>query len=303
MRIAVIGLGIIGASVARAIRANTEYEVDGWNRNREVVSYALEHNYIDGEVKDVTEYDVVIVALPPEVTMRYLDETVFKDNAIVADICGVKKPIEELVYSKERNYRYVGTHPMAGKETRGILSSSETLFQGANVILINGKNTDADAINTISALYQAMGCGKLVFCTAKYHDMKIAYTSQLAHIVSNAYVKSRTINNCNSFTGGSYQDMTRIADLDPEVWAQLFVANKKNIIPELQNLVDNLNEYLVALKEDDEKGLKVLLDDGGKQYRNVSRKEEKKKNTEKSKEEPEAEEEISVEEETGEQEA
>lgn len=292
MRIAVIGLGIMGASVARAIKANTEYEVDGWNRNREVVSYALEHNYIDGEVKDVAEYDIVIVALPPEVTMSYLDETTFKDNAIVADICGIKKPIEDLVYSKARNYRYVGTHPMAGKETRGILSSSESLFRGANVILINAKKTDSDAINTVSGLYQAMGCGKLVFCTADYHDRKVAYTSQLAHIVSNAYVKSRTISNCGSFTGGSYQDMTRIADLDPEVWSQLFCLNKKNLLPELQNLINNLNAYLVALMDDDEKGLKELLDNGGRAFRNVTRKNEKpeEKPEKEEKEEPVADE-------------
>lgn len=276
MRIAVIGLGIMGASLARAIRANTEYEVDGWNRNREVVSYALEHDYIDGEVKDVSLYDVVLVALPPEAAMRYLDETQFKENAIVADICGVKKPIEDLVYSKERNYRYVGTHPMAGKETRGILSSSETLFKGANIILINNaEKTDPEAINAIVALYESVGCGKLVFCTAAYHDGKIAYTSQLAHVVSNAYVKSRSIANCGSFTGGSYQDMTRIADLDPEVWAQLFSLNKGNLLPELKNLVKNLGEYVVALEADDDKKLRQLLDDGGKTYRNVTRKNEK----------------------------
>lgn len=284
MRIAVIGLGIIGASVARAIKANTEYEVYGWNRNREVVSYALEHKYIDGEVKDVAEFDVVIVALPPEVTMRYLDETVFKDGAVVADICGIKKPIEELVYSKPRNYRYVGTHPMAGKETRGILSSSETLFQGANVILINSKYADAEAINTVSGLYQAMGCGKLVFCTAAYHDAKIAYTSQLAHVVSNAYVKSRTINHCGSFTGGSYQDMTRIADLDPQVWTELFMKNKENLEPELRNLIANLNEYLAVLEAEDEKRMKELLDEGGKNYRNASRKSEKDENDAQGKE-------------------
>ena len=262
MRIAVVGLGIIGASIARALKANTDHIVHGWNRSRKVVEYALEKKYIDGVATDFAVYDVVFVALPPEVTMEFLDTKSFKNNAIVADICGVKKPIEEVVYSKTRNYRYVGTHPMAGKETSGIESSSETLFKNANIILTQHRLTDEAALMEIGRLYRKMGCGKLLLCPAAYHDAKIAYTSQLAHIVSSAYIKSPAAEGCSGFTGGSFQDMTRVAGVDENVWTKLYFLNRENVAKEIRALISNLSEYLGALEDGDEEKMKELLKAG-----------------------------------------
>lgn len=262
MRIAVAGLGIIGASIARALKANTEHTVDGWNRTHSVVEYALEQKYIDGEVADFTSYDVVFVAMPPKATMEFLDTQEFKDGAIVTDICGMKKPIEEVVYADWRNYRYVGSHPMAGKETSGIESSSETLFKGANIIFTQHRRTDEAAVNVLAKLYRKMGSGRFLICSAAYHDAKIAYTSQLAHIVSNAYVKSPSVEDCSGFTGGSFQDMTRVAGVDENAWTQLYFMNKDNLVKELEALIGNLNEYLDALKENDERRMKELLKSG-----------------------------------------
>ena len=259
MRIAVAGLGIMGASVARALKANTGYTVDGWNRNPGVTGYAVDKGYIDGAVSDFAEYDVVFVALPPEAAMEFLETREFKDNAVVADLCGVKHPVEKAVYAQKRNYRYVGTHPMAGKEKGGIKNSDERLFKGANVILTRCRHTDEEALNLVANLYRKMGCGRLLLCPADYHDAKIAYTSQLAHIVSSAYLKSDTAEGCEGFTGGSFQDMTRVGGVDEEMWTQLYFLNADNLAGELETLISNLGEYLTALKDGDEKKMQELL--------------------------------------------
>ena len=263
MRIAVAGLGIIGVSLARALKANTEYTVDGWNRTHSVTERALELNYIDGEVNEFVSYDVVFVALPPQATIDFLKNQKFGEDAVVADISGVKQPIEDAVYAEKRNYRYVGTHPMAGKETNGLESSSEKLFNGANIIITKHPRTDEAAIKTIANLYAKMGCGRIILCPAAYHDAKIAYTSQLAHIVANAYVKSPSAEGCSGFTGGSFQDMTRVAGVNEKDWTQLYFYNRKYVLKELETIVGNLNEYIAALQAEDKEKMIELLKEGG----------------------------------------
>ncbi len=262
MKIAVIGLGIIGGSIARSLKKTGEYIVGGYNRSRASLDIALKYGYIDEEVKDVSLYDVVFVALPPEATMKYIDSATFKDGAIVADICGVKGIIEDFIYSKPRNFRYVGTHPMAGKETKGIESSTETMFLGASMIITQNGYTDESAVEVVKNLSEAMGFGKIIECDALYHDKKIALTSQLAHVVSNAYVKSPTVNGYEGFTGGSFQDMTRIAGVDETVWTQLYMMNSENLIEELDILIANLSKYRDALSERDEEKLSDTLKEG-----------------------------------------
>ena len=259
--IAVIGLGIIGGSVCGAL-TKAGYTVDGFARGEKSAQYALNAGYIRKKVTDLTEYDVVIIAVPPYVTMEYLDTATFKDGALVTDICGIKGALEELVYSKPRNYRYVGMHPMAGKETSGIESASPDLFQGANVIITQAKQTQPDDIEELKEYIKAMGFGRIVQCSAEEHDRKIALTSQLAHIVSNAYVKSEEVQGCEGFTGGSFQDMTRIAGVDETVWTPLYACNRKNVLNELNGLIEHLQEYREALQNGDDERLSQCLKEG-----------------------------------------
>ncbi len=216
MRITVYGLGIIGASLCASLK-RAGHTVYARNRSKEPILYAIEHGMIDGEATDYRNADVVFLALPPAVTARELSEGRFEDGQIVADICGVKECLETLVYSKPRNFRYVGTHPMAGKETSGISSASAALFHRANLIITTCAQTDIQALFVVESLGKDMGFGNLVKCSAREHDKKIAITSQLAHIVSNAYVKSEQAPSCRGFTGGSFQDMTRIAGVDEKM--------------------------------------------------------------------------------------
>ena len=260
-KIAVIGLGIIGGSISAAL-TNVGYSVDGFDAKETTLEYAIRAGYIQARGEVISDYDVVFLAMPPNATMEYLNSASFKDGALVSDICGIKLAMEKVVYSKKRNYRYVGMHPMAGKETSGIESASASLFKGANLIITHSEQTQAFDIVEIKEYALAMGFGKIVECTAKEHDQKIALTSQLAHIVSNAYVKSPHVRNCDGFTGGSFQDMTRIAGVDEQVWAQLYMANRTYLQAELEGLIDNLTVYLQALKEGKEEKLVLALKEG-----------------------------------------
>ncbi|MBQ8685255.1 MAG: prephenate dehydrogenase/arogenate dehydrogenase family protein [Clostridia bacterium] len=260
-KIAVIGMGIIGGSICGAL-SKAGYEVDGFGRSAASLNYALEAGYIRKQGQALADYDAVFIAVPPQATLDYLENGNFKDGALVMDICGVKEAPEKTVYAKKRNYRYVGTHPMAGKETSGIVSASPNLFQNANLIVTRAKQTDEKDVAEVKEYAKAMGFGKIVECTAEEHDKKIALTSQLAHIVSNAYVKSPQVVGCDGFTGGSFQDMTRIAGVDENVWTPLYAHNRKNIVNELNGLIEQLAVYRDALAEENDAALSEALKEG-----------------------------------------
>lgn len=259
--IAVIGLGIIGGSICASL-TKAGFLVDGTDLNEESLNYAIKHGYIQKKAEDLSNYDVVFVAVPPAATISILENTTFKDGALVCDICGVKECIEKAVYSKERCYRYVGIHPMAGKETSGIGSACADLFQKANLIIVQAAQTQQNAVDELKQYAKAMGFGFIVECSAEEHDKKIALTSQLAHIVSNAYVKSEQVQGCDGFTGGSFQDMTRIAGVDEKIWTQLYMHNRQYALDELEGLIDHLKIYRNALRNNDEKALSDALKEG-----------------------------------------
>lgn len=270
-RIAIIGLGIIGASLARSFK-RIGAKVDGFDLDPETVDYALKMEYIDGVATDISAYQTVFLAIPPKAAMGVLETGNFRDGAFVADICGVKLCFEKVVYSRPRNYCYVGLHPMAGKETSGIKSSSATLFCGANLVITICENTDSTALAQAREYAQALGFTKIVECSAEEHDKKIALTSQLAHIVSNAYVKSEQVPHCDGFTGGSFQDMTRIAGVDEDMWTQLYMLNREPILAELRGLIDALGVYEQAIAQGDEEKLRAALAAGKAIRKKIKRK-------------------------------
>jgi prephenate dehydrogenase len=265
MKIAVAGLGLIGGSMCLALK-RAGYKVYGGNRSRGALDYALKNNIIDGEVKTYQDCDVVFVALPLEATINFILNTQFKDGAIVADICGVKKIIEDEVYAAHLPISYVGVHPMAGKEVSGIENACENLFDKASMVICHGIFTDKKALIAIKKLTVDMGFKRIVECSADVHDKKIAYTSQLAHIVSNCYVKDETIENCLGFTGGSFQDMTRIAGVDENMWTELYLYNSLNLTCNLQKLIDNLIEVNQAIKSGDAETLSSILRVGRERF-------------------------------------
>ena len=244
MKIVVYGLGIIGASICAALK-RAGHTVYGKNRSREPLDYALAHDIIDGVVKNYAEAEVVFLALPPHVAMRELDYGNFPRGCIVADVCGVKSAIEQCVLKKQRAY--------------GITSSSANLFRGANLVVTLNRSTDRRAVAIVEALGRDMGFQRVVECSAAAHDRKIALTSQLAHIVSSAYIRSEETPSSLGFTGGSFQDMTRVAHLDEKIWTDLFLLNRDALLCETDGLIARLKEYRNALVQKDEDAMRELL--------------------------------------------
>lgn len=242
------------------------YTVAGWNRSAEPLIYALSGGIIDEVAESFSDFDVVFVALPPEATVSFINSHEFKHNAVVSDICGVKEYIEKEVYKKPRSFRYVGCHPMAGKEVSGIENACAELFDNANMVITLSPETDKGALDIIRKLTKDMGFKYIVECTAEVHDKKIAYTSQLAHIVSNAYVKDSEFEGCSGFTGGSFQDMTRIAGVDAEVWTSLYLLNSENLSKNISSLISSLEELKGAIDGGDEEKLKEILKIGATRF-------------------------------------
>ena len=261
MKVCVAGLGLIGGSMCMALkRANIA--VFGWNRSDKPLKYALENKIIDGSTQSFNDFDVVFVALPPEAIVNFINSNTFKDGAVIADICGVKKYIEDEVYKVKRNFRYVGCHPMAGKEVSGIENACAELFDNASMVITSDSRTDKEALEIVRGLTKQMGFKYIVECSSEIHDAKIAYTSQLAHVVSNAYVKDGEINGCIGFTGGSFQDMTRIAGVDENVWSSLFIKNAENLSNKIGGLINSLQEIKSAIDAKDAEQLKAVLREG-----------------------------------------
>ena len=261
MDICVAGLGIIGGSICLSLK-RAGYNVDGYDISPLTLEYALNNGIIDSAATDFSKYDLVFVALPPQATADFIDSISFKDGAIVSDICGVKGFIEKQVYSKPRNFKYVGCHPMAGKEVSGIKNACANLFDGANMVITNCQKSDISAVQIIKKLTKDMGFARIIECSAEVHDKKIAYTSQLAHIVSNAYVKDGEIEGCFGFTGGSFQDMTRIAGVDENVWAALYLENSQNVSQKIGLLIKNLEDIKATIDGGNQTELVKALQSG-----------------------------------------
>lgn len=265
MRICVAGLGIIGGSLCLALK-RAGYSLDGYDISPLPPEYALNNGIIDGIAKDFEDYDIVFVAMPYGATVDFILNTEFKAGAIVSDICGVKKPVEDAVLSKSPKFYYVGCHPMAGKEVSGIGNACADLFDGRSMVITDNAKTDKKALETVMKLTKDMGFGYIVRCSAEIHDRKIAYTSQLAHVVSNAYVKDEDLEDCLGFTGGSFQDMTRIAGVDEAVWASLYLANARNITEKISSLISSLEEIKRAIADGNGEELKKILAVGRKLF-------------------------------------
>ncbi|MBQ1370957.1 MAG: prephenate dehydrogenase [Acutalibacteraceae bacterium] len=266
--VGIVGLGLIGGSMARSIKKHTIATVYGYDLDPEAMALATDAGAIDAPLTRETlqECDILLIAIAPRSLVKWVEDhaDAIPTTTILVDLCGVKRYIYKHIapLARENGFLYVGGHPMAGKEVSGFANSDRELYRDASMILCPDESADEESIDTLKAFFLSLGFGEIVFSTPEEHDRIIAYTSQLAHAASSAYIKSPTSRQRMGFTAGSYKDMTRVARLDPEMWTQLFMVNRDHMIDELQELVDNLTGYLDALKADDPKLLKKLLEEG-----------------------------------------
>ncbi len=269
MKVLVVGLGLIGGSICKALHTFTEHSVYGCDVNPEITEKAVKQHVIDGVVTDdCSGFDLIVVSLYPEFVRSWVKRNVhtMTPGTIVIDMAGVKLDIPETLgkLCAEHGVHYLSTHPMAGKERFGFDASDENLFQGANFILTPLPETPKSVAAQVQNFAHQIGFRRFVLTTPELHDRMIAYTSQLAHVVSSAYVKSPVIELESGFSGGSFHDMTRIATMNEDMWTMLFMENRRSLLEELDVLIENLQEYRSVLAEEDAETLHKLIADGRK---------------------------------------
>ena len=267
MKIGVVGLGLIGGSVARGYKANSDAVVLADDADGVILDFAQMSGDIDGKLEgNVGECDVIILAIPPLAAIDYLKKIApeISKDALVIDCCGTKRTVCEACFpiAKKYGFTFVGGHPMAGTHNSGLKYARANMFNNAPMVIVPPNFDDIELLERVKDVLSPLGFSKYSVTTAEKHDEMIAFTSQMAHVVSNAYIKSPTARVHKGFSAGSYKDLTRVAWLNPVMWAELFMENKDNLLKELNCLIDNLNEYKAAMEQDDTQRLTELLDDG-----------------------------------------
>lgn len=268
MNIGVVGLGLIGGSIAKSAKKNTKFKVYGYDIDPATVKKAIAEDSIDGELteKRISTCDYIFIPLYPEAVIKFVEKyaSLFKDGATVIDCAGVKRSVCEKCFAIAENYNFsfVGGHPMAGTQFSGFENSKDTMFYNAPFVLTPKENEDILILANAREVIMQLGFGRVSVMTPQKHDKLIAFTSQLAHVVSNAFVKSPSALERKGISAGSYKDLTRVAYLNENMWTELFIDNKDNLIFELDNIIAELQKYSDALKCDDAQTLKQLLKDG-----------------------------------------
>ncbi len=268
MKVGIIGLGLIGGSFARAIKEMTEHQVYVCDISESVLEEAKNDGAFDVVMTDenMKDCDLILLSLYPELAMDFIEEKKDKigEGAIVVDCCGVKRYVCNRMVEITRNskFTFVGGHPMAGTQSWGYGFSRASMFKGASMILTPEENISEKVIYDLKDFFLSVGFGTVKVTTDEEHDKIIAFTSQLPHVISNAYVKSPEAFKQRGFSAGSYKDMTRISKLNSKMWSELFLENGDYLAKEIDILIENLQKYSATIKAKDRNALELLLEEG-----------------------------------------
>lgn len=274
MTVGIVGLGLIGGSFAKAYH-DAGARVLAFNRSQSVLNFAMMSGVVDGALDEATiaSCDLVLITIYPEAAIEYFREMAphIGGRPIVLDCCGTKRAVCAACFpiARAHGVRFIGGHPMAGTHKSGFKYARGNLFHGAPMVLVPPDGDDIALIERAKELLKPAGFGGFAYTTAAAHDEMIAFTSQLAHVVSNAYIKSPTAAGHKGFSAGSYKDLTRVAWLNPQMWAELFMENRDFLINEIDGFVASMQEYRAALARGDTQGLTALLDEGRRRKEEV----------------------------------
>ena len=263
MKVGIAGLGLIGGSLAKAYEKSGA-AVYGYDGNRVVQDYAKLQGTLTGDLdrETIGDCDLLLVALYPQVSIDYLKEMApyISKDTLVMDCCGVKREVCRVGFAlaEKHGFTFVGGHPMAGKERSGFDASEASLFYNASYILVPGEAPQS-ATDTLVSLAKSMGFGTIKYCTQQKHDRMIAYTSQIPHVLACAYVMSPRCDEHSGFSAGSYRDVSRVARINAELWADLFLANREELADETEELVRNIERIRTAVAKNDRAELVALL--------------------------------------------
>ena len=274
MKVGILGLGLIGGSLARAyaLEGHTVYAIQ---RNEAMLSFAMLAGAVHGKLdeKTIPECDLILLAIYPDGSASWLEKNapLVSKNALVIDCCGIKTEVCRRCFplAQQYGFTFIGGHPMAGSQFSGFKYSRADLFEGAPMVLVPPVFDDIHLLDRAKEALRPCHFGAFSVTTAQEHDKMIAFTSQMPHILSNAFIKSPTALKHKGFSAGSYKDLTRVAWLNPQMWAELFLENKDNVLFELDTYLDNLKAYRDAIAAKDMETLVTLLDEGKKRKEEV----------------------------------
>ncbi len=267
MTVGIVGLGLIGGSFAKAYH-QAGHRVLALEKDPSVLDFAILSGAVQGALtpEEIPQCDLILVAVYPAAAVEFFRENAdrFGDKPLVMDCCGVKREVCDAVFplAREKGFTFLGGHPMAGTHNSGFKYATADLFRRAPMVLVPDSFHDIQLLSRAKALLEPAGFARFSVTTAQEHDKMIAFTSQLAHVVSNAYIKSPTARLHRGFSAGSYKDMTRVAWLNPTMWAELFLEDKDFLLEELDTLMASLAQYREAIAGEDLPRLTALLEDG-----------------------------------------
>lgn len=269
MNILICGLGLIGASLAKTLKKNTNHTVLGWNRTESVTEKALRDGVID-KTSDIdslmAEADITFVNFYPEAIVPFILEhkNSFKKDSVVTDSCGIKTKICRAMEKEKLDFYFIGAHPMAGREVGGYDNSLDNLYDNASFIVTPVDGTPRNKVDALVGLAESMGFARTVVTTPEHHDEMIAFTSQIAHVLACSYVLSPLAPSHAGYSAGSYRDVSRVARINADMWADLFIDNKEALVKEIDDLVSNLMQFKYNIVNEDSPALKDLMNRANK---------------------------------------
>lgn len=266
-KVLIVGLGLIGGSYAMALKEKG-YEIGAITLNQDDIDYALENNIIDHGTtivsKDyVSKFNLVIFALYPNVFIDWIDKysTYFKNGAIISDVTGVKKDIvykvQELL--KDKDVEFIGAHPMAGREVYGVRNAKKDLFKGANYIITPTNSNTKKAIDFSIQLGKDLGFENISVLTPEKHDEMIAFLSQLTHCIAVSLMTCKESQYLKDYTGDSFRDLTRIANINENMWSELFLLNKQELLSQMELFIKEFNKLKTSLENEDVETMKEMM--------------------------------------------
>ena len=274
MTVGILGLGLIGGSLARAY-AMDGHTVFALDRDDDMLAFAVLSGAVHGKLDESTvpACDLLLLAIYPDGSAAWLENNahLVSKDALVIDCCGIKEEICRRCFplAEEFGFTFVGGHPMAGTQFSGFKYSRANLFNGAPMVLVPPRFDDMDLLDKIKSALAPCGFGSFSVTTAQEHDRLIAFTSQMPHVISNAFIKSPTASSHKGFSAGSYKDLTRVAWLNAPMWAELCMENRENMLFELDSYIKNLQAYQTALENRDLDVLTALLEEGKRRKEEV----------------------------------
>jgi prephenate dehydrogenase len=274
MNVGILGLGLIGGSLARAY-AMDGHTVFAAEKDSAMLSFAMLAGAVHGKLEESTipDCDLILLAIYPAGSADWLEENahLIDANALVLDCCGIKQEICSRCFpiAKKYGFTFVGGHPMAGSQFSGFKYSRADLFSGAPMVLVPPVFDNMQLLQRVKDALKPCAFGSFSVTTAENHDKMIAFTSQMPHILSNAFIKSPTALSHKGFSAGSYKDLTRVAWLNPQMWAELFLENQEHVLNELDTFLASLQKYRAAIAAGDTEGLIALLEEGKRRKEEV----------------------------------